>query len=59
MNVKIWVQDFSRPKYLTFTASVDDRGRIHIPSEIRKKLRLTFSSRVQTMLKPYKEEATY
>jgi bifunctional DNA-binding transcriptional regulator/antitoxin component of YhaV-PrlF toxin-antitoxin module len=44
VDVKIKAKEFSDT--VSFTAFVDDRGRITIPASIRKKLRVSFCSTV-------------
>ncbi len=41
MNVKTWKKEYyDCPDFLSFTAVLDDRGRITIPSSVRKKLKI-------------------
>ena len=41
MDVKTWEKEFYEiPDFLSFTALLDDRGRITIPASVRKKLKI-------------------
>jgi AbrB family looped-hinge helix DNA binding protein len=46
VDVKIWGKEFCDSA--SFTAVLDDRGRITIPASLRKKLKLSFGSSVLT-----------
>lgn len=48
MTVKIWKRELPKQSYdfLSFTAILDDRGRIVIPASIRKRLKIRFGSLV-------------
>jgi bifunctional DNA-binding transcriptional regulator/antitoxin component of YhaV-PrlF toxin-antitoxin module len=56
VNVKTWKKEYCEdcPDFLSFTAVLDDRGRITIPSSVRKRLVLDFKSVVFTKVKPLK-----
>jgi AbrB family looped-hinge helix DNA binding protein len=41
VDVKTWEKEFYEiPDFLSFTALLDDRGRITIPASVRKKLKI-------------------
>ena len=56
MNVKTWkdlkVKDTQ--DLFSFTAILDDRGRIVVPASIRKRLRIKFGSLIFTVIDPEK-----
>ena len=56
MDVKTWKKEYYEdcPDFLSFTAVLDDRGRISIPASIRRKLRISFCSKVLTTVKIFK-----
>ena len=55
MDVKTWKKEFYEiPDSLSFTAVLDDRGRITIPASVRKRLRIRLSSKVFTVIKTLK-----
>ena len=53
MDVKTWKKEYYEdcPDSISFTALLDDRGRITIPASIRKRLRMRFCSKVLTVVK--------
>jgi bifunctional DNA-binding transcriptional regulator/antitoxin component of YhaV-PrlF toxin-antitoxin module len=56
VDVKTWKKEYYEdcPDFLSFTAILDDRGRISIPASVRKKLELDFRSVVITKVKSLK-----
>ncbi len=55
MNVKTWEKGFYEiPDFLSFTALLDDRGRITIPAFVRKKLKIKSFSVVPVTVKALK-----
>jgi bifunctional DNA-binding transcriptional regulator/antitoxin component of YhaV-PrlF toxin-antitoxin module len=57
VDVKISEREFS----CSFTAFVDERGRLTIPASLRRKLRISFSSKVLAtiMVKTDKSEVGF
>jgi AbrB family looped-hinge helix DNA binding protein len=53
VDVKI-LKDEDCPDSFSFTAVLDDRGRISIPASIRRKLRISFGSVIITKVKSLK-----
>ncbi len=55
MDVKIWKKEFYEiPDFLSFTALLDDRGRVTIPASVRKKLKIKPFSIVSVTVKALK-----
>ena len=57
MNEKIWKKEYrDRVDSLSFTAVLDDRGRITIPASVRKKLKIKPKSIVSVTIKSLKSK---
>jgi hypothetical protein len=54
VDVKIKAKEFLDRD--SFTAVMDDRGRITIPASVRRKLRVRFSSKILCVIKTLKLE---
>ena len=55
MDVKTWKKEFYEiPDFLSFTALLDDRGRVTIPASVRKKLKIKPFSVVPVTVKALK-----
>ena len=56
MDVKTWKKEYYEdcPDSFSFTALLDDRGRITIPASIRRKLRIRFCSKILAVVKSIK-----
>jgi bifunctional DNA-binding transcriptional regulator/antitoxin component of YhaV-PrlF toxin-antitoxin module len=56
VDVKTWKKEYYEdcPDFLSFTAIIDDRGRISIPAFVRKKFKIDFGSIVGIKVKPLK-----
>jgi AbrB family looped-hinge helix DNA binding protein len=55
VDVKTWEKEFYEiPDFLSFTALLDDRGRITIPASVRKKLKIKSFSVVPVTVKALK-----
>jgi len=52
VDVKIWEKEYSDSS--SFTAIIDDRGRITIPVSVRKKLKIKYCSAVSVIVKSLK-----
>lgn len=60
MDVKTWKKSCRKyPDSISFTAVVDHRGRITIPSSVRKWLKISFSSKVLADIKTVERGETY
>jgi AbrB family looped-hinge helix DNA binding protein len=53
VDVKTWKKEYEEdcPDSLSFTAVLDDRGRITIPASVRKKLKIKVDSLILTAIK--------
>jgi len=53
VDVKTWKKEYDEdcPDFLSFTAILDDRGRITIPASVRKKLKIKVDSLILTTIK--------
>jgi len=54
VDVKILEEYEDCPDSFSFTAVLDDRGRISIPVSVRKKLRIDYGSVIMTKVKSLK-----
>ena len=55
MNEKIWKKEYrDRVDFLSFTAVLDDRGRITISASVRKKLKIRDDSIISVIIKSLK-----
>jgi len=55
VDVKTWEKEFYKvPDSLSFTALLDDRGRVTIPASVRKKLKIKSYSIVPVTVKALK-----
>jgi len=55
VNEKIWKKEYrDRVDSLSFTAVLDDRGRITIPASVRKKLKIRDDSIISVIIKSLK-----
>jgi len=55
VDVKIWEKEFYEiPDFLSFTALLDDRGRVTIPAYVRKRLKIKPFSVVPVTVKSLK-----
>lgn len=54
MSAKTWKKERFKQRYdfLSFTATLDDRGRILIPASVRKRLRIKSGSLVIATISP-------
>jgi bifunctional DNA-binding transcriptional regulator/antitoxin component of YhaV-PrlF toxin-antitoxin module len=55
VDVKIWEKEFCDK--ISFTATLDDRGRITIPASLKRKLRVSFGSKVQATIRIKTDES--
>lgn len=51
MGVKTWEEYEDCSDSFSFTAILDDRGRVSIPASVRKKLRIDFKDLVDVKVK--------
>ena len=56
MNVKIWKKYEDCQDSASFTAVIDDRGRITIPASVRKRLKIDFKSIIIAKVKSLKRK---
>lgn len=58
MNVKTWkdLKFRSTQGLLSFTAILDDRGRIVVPASIRRRMRVKFGSLIVAKIEPVKAQ---
>jgi bifunctional DNA-binding transcriptional regulator/antitoxin component of YhaV-PrlF toxin-antitoxin module len=56
VDVKTWKKEYYEDclDSVSFTAVLDDRGRISIPASVRRKLRIGFRSIIDTKVKSLK-----
>jgi AbrB family looped-hinge helix DNA binding protein len=55
VDVKTWEKEFCKePDFISFTAVLDDRGRITIPASVRKKLKIDYCSIISVIVKSLK-----
>jgi bifunctional DNA-binding transcriptional regulator/antitoxin component of YhaV-PrlF toxin-antitoxin module len=54
VDVKTWKKYEDCPDSFSFTAILDDRGRISIPASVRRKLGMDFKSVIIAKIKPLK-----
>lgn len=56
MDVKIWRKDKDCQDSASFTAIIDERGRITIPASVRRKLKIDFKSIIIAKVKSLKRK---